>query len=29
MLVLVKGSAESILSADLQTQDLPWFDPFA
>src|SRR3954452_16273876 len=28
MLVLVKGSGEPILSADLQTQDLLWFDPF-
>jgi hypothetical protein len=24
MLVFVKGSAESILSMDLQAQDLPW-----
>jgi hypothetical protein len=28
MLILVKDSAESILPADLQAQDLPWFDPF-
>jgi hypothetical protein len=28
MLILVKDSAESILPADLQAQDLTWFDPF-